>query len=63
MNIESMRQNTAVQWRGDWDSFKRRMTAAGIMNGFEQALNKGEAMASIRLTESASIDEEVKMVV
>ncbi len=33
------------------------------MNGFEQALNKGEAMASIRLTESASIDEEVKMVV
>ncbi len=57
-DAEPMRQNTTVQWRGDWESFKRRMTAVGIMNGFQQTLNKGEARASIRLTESIVKDEE-----
>ncbi len=58
VNVEPMRQNTAVQWRGDWESFKCRMMAAGIMNGFQQALNKGEVMASIQLAESITKDEE-----
>ncbi len=39
-----MRSCTSVQWRGGWDSFKRRMKAAGAMSGLKPAMKLGEEM-------------------
>ncbi len=41
-----MKPNTSIMWNGDWDSYKRRIRAAGILNRFQKALRKGETLAS-----------------
>ncbi len=46
--FESGKPSAIIQWRGDWESYKRRMKAAGILNGLQMALKKGEILASVR---------------
>ncbi len=41
-----MKPSSVITWNDDWDSYKRRMRAAGILNGFRVALRKGETLAS-----------------
>ncbi len=45
-NEKALKPNASITWNRDWDSYKRRMKAAGILNGFQKALKKGEALAS-----------------
>ncbi len=42
----SIRKNTTTAWRGDWASFKRRLRAAGTLNGIRDAMRLGEALAA-----------------
>ncbi len=44
--FEAGKTSTIIQWRGDWDSYKTRMEAAGILNGLQNALKKGEQLAT-----------------
>ncbi len=51
-----IKTNTITAWHGDWASFKRRLRAAGILNGVRDAMRAGEDLAE----NGAVISENVK---
>ncbi len=38
VNMSQTGSYTSVQWRGDWETFKREMLAAGTLSGLKPAL-------------------------
>ncbi len=42
----NMKTSTVTAWQGDWASFKRRFKAVSILNGTQEAMRVGEALAS-----------------
>ncbi len=54
----AMKSNTIIAWQGDWESFKRRLKATGILNGTKKAMQKGEELAVKQKTQSKIVKEE-----
>ncbi len=57
--FDSMKPSSVITWNGDWDSYKRRMRAAGILNGLQKALKRGEALASKGIVTEKETKEQV----
>ncbi len=46
VNMSQTGSYTSVQWRGDWELFKREMLAAGTLSGLKPALKLSEEVAA-----------------
>ncbi len=49
--------NMSIDWKGDWLSFKRRMTSVGYFSDVQQATDEGEKAALISKTDSTQSGE------
>ncbi len=58
LNDLGTRPRATTVWKGDWDSFKRRIKAAGILRGFQEALRKGEKLADAGIMTAKEIKTE-----
>ncbi len=55
-----MKTSTMTAWQGDWASFKRRLKAAGILNGIQEAMQMGDTLASKGAIPMKNQEEEVE---
>ncbi len=58
LNGLGMKSSTTTVWKGDWESFKRRMKAAGILHGFQKALKEGETLAAAETLTTKEMKKE-----